>query len=398
MKKYLKLLVIALIISVIFIPSIKVNALTLEGKPELVVDELSSEGGIYSYNLSLKFDDWLAGGAEEGETPLCLIDGYEIYEKVNNTYTTVYSNNIENPDFDTAKFQVNVNKGEVKTYAIRVNAIDMDENLVYSEYSEDVVLDHRPKTTIMMRVHNGKGCYSFSGGGMNEFVCGERDHDEVGGAKVGETIFTVLSGTEVTVKAYPAEGYRLDGWYGYDPAGGKQSTSVILISDAMEYTFTADELVEGDYFTTGPAFVQKISYNVIEGANQTYTIDNNSEARFRIDADYSLFEDGGLVLVDDKEVDPSNYTSASGSTIITLKKEYVDTLSEGEHTLTVLFNDNGTASTTFTVVRENTDNGVEITPPDTGIRLESYLSVLYLSIIFIIMIGVVNVVLKTKKN
>ena len=167
MKKYLKLLVIALIISVIFIPSIRVNALTLEGKPELVVEELSSEGGIYSYNLSLKFEDWLAGGAEEGETPLCLIDGYEIYEKVNNAYTTVYSNNIENPDFDTAKFQVNVNKGEVKTYAIRVYAMDMDENLVYSEYSEDVVLDHRPKTTIMMRVHNGKGCYSFTGGGMH---------------------------------------------------------------------------------------------------------------------------------------------------------------------------------------------------------------------------------------
>lgn len=395
MKKYLKLLVIALIISVIFIPSIRVNALTLEGKPELVVEELSSEGGIYSYNLSLKFEDWLAGGAEEGETPLCLIDGYEIYEKVNNAYTTVYSNNIENPDFDTAKFQVNVNKGEVKTYAIRVYAMDMDENLVYSEYSEDVVLDHRPKTTIMMRVHNGKGCYSFTGGGMHEYVCGERDHDEVGGAKVGETIFTVLSGTEVTVKAYPAEGYALDGWYGYDPAGGKQSTSVILISDAMEYSFTASELVEGDYFTTGPAFVQKISYNVIEGANQTYTIDNNKEAKFRIDADYSLFEDGGVVLVDDQEVEPTNYTSASGSTIITLKKEYVDTLSEGEHTLTVLFNDNGTASTTFNVTRKNSDNGVEITPPDTGLYSKSNIMI-YLFILLATILSYPKVLSKDK--
>ena len=91
----------------------------------------------------------------------------------------------------------------------------------------------------------------------------------------------------------------------------------------------------------------------------------------------------------------------SGKDLVTNEIGYVSTSEEQDTFIyykVLPINDNGTASTTFNVVRENTDNGVEITPPETGIRLESYLSVLYLSIIFIIMIGVVNVVLKTKKN
>ena len=59
--------------------------------------------------------------------------------------------------------------------------------------------------------------------------------------------------------------------------------------------------------------VEKIEYKVIEGAEQTYTITEDTEARFRIDADYSLFNN--KVYVDNVLVDSSNYTSKSGSTI-----------------------------------------------------------------------------------
>ena len=57
--------------------------------------------------------------------------------------------------------------------------------------------------------------------------------------------------------------------------------------------------------------VEKIEYKVIEGAEQTYTITEDTEARFRIDADYSLFNN--KVYVDNVLVDSSNYTSKSGS-------------------------------------------------------------------------------------
>ena len=100
--------------------------------------------------------------------------------------------------------------------------------------------------------------------------------------------------------------------------------------------------------------VEKIEYKVIEGAEQTYTITKDTEARFRIDADYSLFNN--KVYVDNVLVDSSNYTSKSGSTIIVLNKEYVDTLAVGEHTLKVAFTDGGEAETTFTIARKVEDN------------------------------------------
>ena len=114
--------------------------------------------------------------------------------------------------------------------------------------------------------------------------------------------------------------------------------------------------------------VEKIVYEVTEGANQKYTITKNNEAKFKINADFRLFDDG-KVYVDNELVDPINYTAESGSTIITLKKEFVDTLSLGEHTLKVLFNDGGEAITTFNVVREMvpTDN------PQTGDNIGFYI-------------------------
>ena len=100
--------------------------------------------------------------------------------------------------------------------------------------------------------------------------------------------------------------------------------------------------------------VEKIEYKVIEGAEQTYTITKDTEARFRIDADYNLFNN--KVYVDNVLVDSSNYTSKSGSTIIVLNKDYVDTLAVGEHTLKVAFTDGGEAETTFTIARKAEDN------------------------------------------
>ncbi len=88
-------------------------------------------------------------------------------------------------------------------------------------------------------------------------------------------------------------------------------------------------------------------YKFTEGANQTYTIDESKNATFKIDADYSLFTN--KVYVDNKLVDSTNYDSKSGSTVITLKDEYLKTLFVGEHTLKVAFSDNGEAITKFTI-------------------------------------------------
>ena len=155
--------------------------------------------------------------------------------------------------------------------------------------------------------------------------------------------------------------------------------------------------------------VEKIEYKVIEGAEQTYTITEDTEARFRIDADYSLFNN--KVYVDNVLVDSSNYTSKSGSTIIILNKDYVDTLAVGEHTLKVAFADGGEAETTFTIAKkaENNNNNENNTPSkpedkeemkDNGSNLKTGDNImLYVAIasISIIGLGVITIVARKKK-
>ena len=366
--KYVLVFVLAIMLS---IPFTKVNAATITGKPRITTELKSSENNIYSYDVGLNFEDWLLP-AQEGETPYCLIDGWILYEKINNEYKKIYSTDTSDPDFESP-YSIEVKSGESRTFAVVVYT----ENGAVSDYSDDVVLDHRELTTVVAKVAHGNGCFTISGEGINDKIC-----------ETTNKTYQVPAGTTVTVKAIPDTGYSFDGWYVFDVETGK--ISVVVQSTALEYSFTTEALVEGDVETIAAAFY-KSSYEVIEGADQTYTVDNNTEAEFEIDADYNLFKEGGKVYVDDILVDPENYTSRSGSTIITLKKEFVDTLSEGEHTLKVVFNDDKTATTSFNVVKntpnkeetntETNSTNTKITNPKTGDNILYYVLMLVLSLI-----------------
>ena len=60
-------------------------------------------------------------------------------------------------------------------------------------------------------------------------------------------------------------------------------------------------------------------------------------------------------MVDGNIIDPSNYTASEGSTIIELHEDYLKTLSEGIHTLAIVWTD-GSASTNFTVAKNTADD------------------------------------------
>ncbi|MBR1386560.1 MAG: InlB B-repeat-containing protein [Bacilli bacterium] len=126
---------------------------------------------------------------------------------------------------------------------------------------------------------------------------------------------------------------------------GSHTLKFVFVNDkTSETTFTVSKKSEVE-----PEPTQE--YEVVEGDKQTYTTDKD-EAEFRINADYSLFKDGGKVYVDDKLVSEENYTSKEGSTIVTFKKAFLDTLSNGVHTLKVIFNNSKEATASFTVTKE----------------------------------------------
>lgn len=148
--------------------------------------------------------------------------------------------------------------------------------------------------------------------------------------------------------------------------------------------------------------VENRIYNFAEGTNQAYTQNQDDTATFKIDADYSLFNPDGKVYVDDVLLKSSEFNSKKGSTIISLTKEYMNTLSEGSHTLKVVFNDNGVATTKFTVAKKNntssneeSTNGTIETKsnnPKTGDNI-----VIWISLMVVSMIGIVLTIKFVKK-
>lgn len=85
---------------------------------------------------------------------------------------------------------------------------------------------------------------------------------------------------------------------------------------------------------------------IIEGANGKWQKGSEGGLSF---ASNAAFADFLKVQVDGKDLDASNYAVKEGSTVVTLKPSYLETLSVGKHTLAIV-SDTGTAETEFTVV------------------------------------------------
>jgi len=133
------------------------------------------------------------------------------------------------------------------------------------------------------------------------------------------------------------------------------------------------------------------------------------------------------VKVDGNLVDVKNYTVKEGSTIVTLKADYLNTLSVGKHTFEIIWTD-GTASTRFTVSKSDsesagnngkndntnntpatvpedknnngtsgsqTDDNQQITAPKTG---DNSHMVLWISLLGVSLAGVLSMIYVRKKK
>ena len=94
-----------------------------------------------------------------------------------------------------------------------------------------------------------------------------------------------------------------------------------------------------------PLRKEKLAPTIVEGANGKYQSGGNTDLTFRSNAS---FEDFLSVSVDGKVLDKNQYTLREGSILVTLKADYLSTLSVGQHTLGVT-SASGTAETVFTV-------------------------------------------------
>lgn len=122
--------------------------------------------------------------------------------------------------------------------------------------------------------------------------------------------------------------------------------------------------------SAGTYMPRHVDYEIIDGKNVTINADDNKDySYFTSDADFARFED---VKVDNNAINKNvDYIAESGSTKVTLKAAFINTLTNGTHKIEIVSN-NGSASTEFTITRnagpEPTPTPKPYNPPKTGVE------------------------------
>lgn len=163
--------------------------------------------------------------------------------------------------------------------------------------------------------------------------------------------------------------------------------------------------------------VTTIDYEILDGANSSWTQNTDGNIVIRGNGEIAKFVS---VKVDGKVVDADNYTVTEGSTIITLKPDYLKTLSKGSHTFEIVWTD-GSAGTSFVVAENNpsvtepsetepaeqpsetqpsepssTENDAPaITAPQTGY---SFSRAPFITLFVVVLAGTVVMTVRRKKN
>ena len=185
------------------------------------------------------------------------------------------------------------------------------------------------------------------------------DHLQVWGGKIITTFDKDKTYTYMIYFTTSAEG-SLDGWV--------FSENTKLKINGQEVAFNRDSSDNEQQFSgmvdltmTPTAAESTSSYKVIEGTNSSWTQNSDGTLTFRADGDFSKFTG---IKIDSTLIDASNYTAVSGSTIVTLKADYLEKLSEGNHEITFVYVD-GECSTTFEVKKTSEDSAK--VDEDTGL-------------------------------
>ena len=159
---------------------------------------------------------------------------------------------------------------------------------------------------------------------------------------------------------------------------------------------------------TNPEKPTQKKYKVIEGAGSVYTLEKDNSLTVRSDGEYKKFVN---VEIDGKVVDSKYYTAWSGSTYIKFKKEFMNTLAAGDHTVRFNYKD-GYATAVLTVVqkdgtkteaapsadtnkaKDQTANAT-VTAPKTG---DTFQPVLWAAVLGISVVGLFGMAIVSRKR
>ena len=189
----------------------------------------------------------------------------------------------------------------------------------------------------------------------------------------------------------------------FDKAGNKTELSVKVnrehTFDESKITTPATVTTEGvrtyyckycDATHTQP--VEKLPPKIVNGAGSGYKLGSGKSLTFRSNASLADFVS---VSVDGKVIDPENYTLSEGGTVVKFNADFLGTLSEGKHTVSIN-STSGSATTEFTVAKDKIANGKKVgVSPKTGVRADY---ILWLSLAVLLSADVLTSVVLLKKK
>ena len=232
----------------------------------------------------------------------------------------------------------------------------------------------------------------------------------VSGIEKLATLYDKIDWEGLEMYVYISDMVRKDTW-GFDLIRTKDGVNFELITDdgfEDKYNYGAPSFLatdEGLYIgtcnpfyggqlyllTTGNEKKDDIKeYEIIEGANQTYNLDENDGAlTFKSNIEFSVFEESGIVYVDDNEVGENFYNAREGSTIISFTDEFTNSLSDGEHSFKIAVSgeQKGEAVTNFTITRGENEEEETDKPeskknnPDTGDNITMWTNMMMVSLV-----------------
>ena len=189
--------------------------------------------------------------------------------------------------------------------------------------------------------------------------------------KAGETATFIIaaSGTDLTY-LWQIDRNDGNGWVNIDGATAAiyTTSSVDISCNGFKYQCVVSNSAGTDTSNTAVLTVTEnttpapgsVDYEILDGANTSW--EQNSDGSLSIRGSGAISKFMG-VKVDGNLVDVKNYTVKEGSTIVTLKADYLNTLSVGNHTFEIIWTD-GTASTGFTVSKS--DSGSDESKDNDG--------------------------------
>ncbi len=194
-----------------------------------------------------------------------------------------------------------------------INESDISTSFVMPNHDVAISVVYDDATTFKVTLENAK------------FEDGERED-----RYEGESVF---------VRANILPGKQFKRWM-VEPA-------VITVSNTIVYDGNIGSFYMPAQAVKITAVYEDIVYKLTAGANQSFTLGSDKELTFVIDADYEGF--AGVEL-NDQLLEPKHYGSQSGSTVVTLKNAFLNTLKEGKHTIAFVFKDGVKTETEFTIL------------------------------------------------